>query len=40
MKKQSLLRTALLLSGIFISGCATWHGIKKDTRQIIHVVES
>jgi len=40
MKKRSLLFALFLLLGISINGCATWHGIKKDTKKIIHVVES
>jgi predicted small secreted protein len=40
MKRPYLLITFLLLCSMFINGCATWHGIKKDTKEIIHVVES
>lgn len=40
MKKSLLFLMVTLLMGIFMNGCATWHGAKKDTTQVWNVVTS
>ncbi len=32
MKKSFLFLMFTLLMGMSINGCATWHGVKKDTK--------
>jgi predicted small secreted protein len=40
MRKFFLIITIIMTAGFFLSGCATWQGIKKDTGKLIDVVES
>lgn len=39
MKKFYVL-VSLIMIGIFISGCSTWHGAKRDTSRVWDVVTS
>ena len=38
MKKSLLFMMITLFAGIAMSGCATWHGVKKDTSRTWDVV--
>ena len=40
MKKSLLFLTVTLFIGISMSGCSTWHGVKKDTTQVWNVATS
>ena len=40
MKKSLLFLMVTLFVGISMSGCATWHGVKKDTTQVWNVATS
>ncbi len=40
MKKTLLFLLFISLVGISMSGCATWHGVKKDTSRTWDVVTS
>jgi len=40
MKKILIYMMITLFVSIFMSGCATWHGLKKDTTQVWNVATS
>lgn len=40
MKKSLLFLMIILFAGIVLSGCSTWHGVKKDTKQVWNVATS
>ncbi len=40
LKKPLLFLMFTLFVGMSMSGCATWHGAKKDTTQVWNVVTS
>ena len=40
MKRSLLILMVTLFVGITINGCATWHGVKKDTTQVWDVATS
>ncbi len=40
MNKSLLFLMITLFIGISMSGCATWHGVKKDTTQVWNVATS
>ena len=40
MKKSLLFLMITLFVSISMSGCATWHGVKKDTTQVWNVATS
>jgi len=40
MKKSLLVLMLTIMVGFLFSGCATWHGAKRDTSQIWDVVTS
>jgi len=40
MKKPLFVLMLIVSVGFLFSGCATWHGAKKDTSQIWDVVTS
>lgn len=40
MKKTLLFLMITLFIGISMNGCATWHGVKKDTTEVWAVATS
>jgi len=40
MKKYLLFLMVILFMAISMTGCATWHGVKKDTTQVWNVATS
>jgi len=40
MRKSLLFLIGTLFVSISLNGCATWHGAKKDTKQVWNVVTS
>lgn len=40
MKKSLLFLIVSLFMGIAMNGCATWHGVKKDTKEVWNVATS
>ncbi len=40
MKKSLLFLMVTLFIGISMSGCATWHGVKRDSTQVWNVATS
>ena len=40
MKRPLLFLMITLFIGGIMSGCATWHGVKKDTTQVWNVATS
>jgi len=40
LKKSLLLVIFTLIMGISMSGCSTWHGLKKDTGKVWDVATS
>ena len=40
MKKPLLVLMLMVVVGFLFNGCATWHGMKRDTSQVWDVVKS
>ncbi|MEN8727879.1 MAG: entericidin EcnAB [Sulfurovum sp.] len=40
MNKSVLFLMVTLFAAMTINGCATWHGVKKDTTQVWNVATS
>jgi len=40
MKKSILILMLTIIVGFLFSGCATWHGVKRDTSQVWDVATS
>jgi len=40
MKKSLLIFMLTIMVGFLFSGCATWHGMKRDTSQVWDVATS
>jgi predicted small secreted protein len=38
MKRMIPLAATLLVAAFLMSGCATWHGLKTDTKRAWHVI--
>lgn len=38
--KRFSVSVCIIMIGLFISGCATWHGAKRDTSRVWNVVTS
>ena len=40
MKKSLLFLMITVFIGISMTGCATWHGVKKDSKEVWNVAKS
>ncbi len=40
MRKTAFYIVVFALVAFLFGGCATWHGIKKDTSHFVNVIES